>query len=62
MKNPASVRTWVAAVGLVFCNLLVSKCLRAALQKVAFWLVKGGLLQAERPPFAARFAVFGKQA
>ena len=44
--------------GAAVFNLLIISVLLVALQKTAFWSLKGGLLQPERPPFAMRFAVF----
>jgi len=46
--------------GAAFSNLLIYRRLRMRLQKTVFCLVKGHLLQGERRPFAARFAVFCK--
>ena len=58
--NPMLVQAWGAAVCRAVCNMLAYSRLLTALQKVAFWLVKDGVLHAERPPFARRFAAFWK--
>jgi len=47
-----------AALSSAFCNFLVISGLTSALQKAVFRIVKGGLLDGKRPPFAVRFAVF----
>jgi len=50
----------MAAAAAVSCNRLTARRLSAALQKVAFYIVKDGLSACKRPPFATPFAAFWK--
>ena len=48
----------IGPISLIAANRLKSKAGQGAMQKVAFYLPKGHLLHAKRPPFAAQKTAF----
>ena len=51
---------YVVIILCLFHNVLIISMLLTALQKAVFWLLKGGLLQPERPSLASSKAIFYK--